>query len=140
MTNQQIRDACNELAEFLIRKHENYGRSAEERPCLIPGISPCEAIFVRMSDKCARITALNTGEPDKVGESLDDTVFDLTGYGVLWRVIRKNQLNNDNPSLMSVKQKTASFKDLNNLNLFYGGTWVPPVPDEVQDDRNGLDA
>ncbi len=42
------------------------------------------AILVRMSDKVARIAALNAGETDRVGESLADTVRDLAGYCVLW--------------------------------------------------------
>ena len=37
-----------------------------------------------MSDKVARIAALNAGETDRVGESLADTVRDLAGYCVLW--------------------------------------------------------
>ncbi len=140
MTNTQIIAECERLKELLIAKHANYGRTAEERPCLVPGISPGEAIFVRMSDKIARIAALNTGQPDKVGESLADTVRDLAGYCILWLTYQEDRLNSDNPSMSSVKQKTASFKDLNNPNFFYGGTNFPQVPDEVPDDRNGLDA
>ena len=87
MTDAQITAQCRELEQLLIAKHANYGRSAEERPFLIPGITPGEAVFVRMGDKAARIRALNSGETDRVGESLADTVRDLAGYCILWLII-----------------------------------------------------
>lgn len=84
MTDAQISAQCAALEKLLIAKHANYGNTAEERPVLVPGISPRDAIMVRMSDKVARIASLNRGQPDKVGESLADTVRDLAGYCVLW--------------------------------------------------------
>ena len=84
MTDAQISAQCAALEKLLIAKHANYGNTAEERPVLAPGITPGEAILVRMSDKVARLAALNSGEPDKVGESLADSVRDLAGYCILW--------------------------------------------------------
>ena len=92
MTDKEISAQCAALEKLLIAKHANYGNTAETRPALVPGITPGEAIFVRMSDKVARISALNTGQPDKVGESLADTVRDLAGYCILWLAIH-DQLN-----------------------------------------------
>lgn len=91
MTDQQIRDKCNRLADMLIRKHKNYGNSAELSPVLQPGMNPGAAIFVRMSDKIARIAALSSGQVDLVGESIADTVDDLAGYCILWGIVYEDR-------------------------------------------------
>ena len=95
MTDAQISAQCAALEKLLLAKHANYGRTAEERPVLVPGITAGEAIFVRMSDKVARIAALNCGQPDKVGEPLEDTVRDLAGYCLLWLACREDAKNTE---------------------------------------------
>lgn len=87
MTDRDIRGMCNRLADLLIRKHKNYGSSAEQPPVLIPGMDPGVAIRVRMSDKIARLAALSAGQADLVGESAFDTNLDLAGYCILWAVL-----------------------------------------------------
>lgn len=89
MTDEQIRKRCNQLADTLIRKNANYGGAVERSPILFPGLSPKKAITVRMSDKVARFAALNSGEPDKVGESLEDTAMDLAGYCIIYCEIKE---------------------------------------------------
>lgn len=91
MTDQQIRDRCNWLADMIIRKHKNYGNSVERPPVLQRGMNPGAAIFVRMSDKIERIAALSSGQVDLVGESIEDSVNDLAGYCILWGVIYKER-------------------------------------------------
>lgn len=117
MTNEQISAECSALEKLLIAKHANYGSSAERRPCLIPGISPGEAIFVRMSDKVARIAALNKGQADKVGESLADTVRDLAGYCILW--------------LAYHEEKASLLKDFDCKNTYIPGNSFHDVPNEI---------
>ena len=87
MTDKEIRGMCNRLADLLIKKHKNYGSSAEQPPVLIPGMDPGVAIRVRMSDKIARLAALSAGQADLVGESAFDTNLDLAGYCILWAVL-----------------------------------------------------
>ena len=91
MTDAQIITECDRLKELLLAKHANYGRTAETAPCLVPGISPGAAILVRASDKVERIAALSSGEPDKVGESVEDTVRDLAGYCILWLALLRGR-------------------------------------------------
>lgn len=71
------------LREILLAKNKNYGNSAFCPPILLPHLKPEEALLVRMSDKVARLTSLASGEKDRVGESLSDTLYDLAGYCVL---------------------------------------------------------
>ena len=87
MTDRDIRGMCNRLADLLVKKHKNYGSSAEQPPVLIPGMDPGVAIRVRMSDKIARLAALSAGQADLVGESAFDTNLDLAGYCILWAVL-----------------------------------------------------
>ncbi len=87
MTDREIRGMCNRLADLLVKKHKNYGSSAEQPPVLIPGMDPGVAIRVRMSDKIARLAALSAGQADLVGESAFDTNLDLAGYCILWAVL-----------------------------------------------------
>jgi hypothetical protein len=71
------------LIGLLLRKNSDYGSSAWQPPILAPDMSPREAIQCRMSDKIQRFIQLQS-KAAEVEESLEDTVRDWTGYGVLW--------------------------------------------------------
>lgn len=73
------------LTEELIKKNTDYGGSAWKPPVLVPNLEPKTAILVRMSDKIERIQSLVSRKADPlVNESLDLTILDLSGYGLLW--------------------------------------------------------
>ena len=71
------------LVGLLLRKNSDYGSSAWRPPILAPDMTPREAIQCRMSDKIQRFIQLQN-KAAEVEESLEDTVRDWTGYGVLW--------------------------------------------------------
>lgn len=71
------------LVGLLLRKNSDYGSSAWQPPILAPDMSPREAIQCRMSDKIQRFIQLQSRQAE-VEESLEDTVRDWTGYGLLW--------------------------------------------------------
>lgn len=79
----RVNDICAELANTLSAKNANYGNAAGSAPYFLPWLEPDTALWVRLSDKVSRLRALNQKEPDKVGESLRDTLLDLAGYAVL---------------------------------------------------------
>jgi hypothetical protein len=109
MTDAIISTECKKLERLLLAKHANYGESAGKTPCLTPGISPGTALLVRASDKVARIATLAAGEPDLVGESLEDTVRDLAGYCLLWLAYRSEcQLPKKSPGRQSLVEKNGS--------------------------------
>ena len=78
---KEIREVCNELADFLVEKNAAYGNSAAEPV----------GIFARRLDRMAQI---DTRIDDKLnrlmqGEEFpgDDTVKDLAGYLILRMVV-----------------------------------------------------
>ena len=76
-----IREACNQMADFLIAKNKAYGNSAMEPIRVFSKSGPLEQINVRLDDKLSRIMK---GE-EYTG---DDNEFDLEGYLVLKRVCK----------------------------------------------------
>lgn len=88
-TMELITDECVALKDKLIRKNANYGSAFEKRPCLIPAITPFGGLMVRLSDKFTRLATLLGGEPDTVGESIEDTLDDIAGYAILAKVLRR---------------------------------------------------
>lgn len=75
-----------EVVATLLRKNADYGGSVFRAPLLAPHLSPTAGIQVRISDKVARLgNLLATGQAE-VQESVMDTLTDLVGYGILWRV------------------------------------------------------
>lgn len=81
--SKQIREVCNEMAEFLIAKNASYGNSAAEPANIFArDISAISQIDVRIDDKINRMMK---------GKEYpgDDTVKDLTGYLLLRMAISK---------------------------------------------------
>jgi len=73
---------CESLRELLISKNSNYGNSALTSPPFA-SVTTREALMVRLGDKFNRLQTLSKGEPDKVGESINDTIRDIAGYCIL---------------------------------------------------------
>lgn len=84
-TGLKIGNACDKLKEILISKNQNYGNAALTPPPLAD-VSIQTGILVRLGDKFKRLQQLTHGEPDKVGESLKDTIQDIAGYCILYLV------------------------------------------------------
>lgn len=75
---------ANRLADVLIAKHEDYGRTGVKPPELAPHISAPDGLLVRASDKLARLRTLQSRDyTPKIAESIEDTAFDLIGYAAL---------------------------------------------------------
>lgn len=89
----RIAAACLDFADTILRKNADYGSSVWKVPVLCPGLNPGDAIKVRMSDKIERLASLANKPPEVVGESYDDTLFDLAAYAVLYLCRPKDYLN-----------------------------------------------
>jgi len=80
-----IAEAGLRWISLILRKNSDYGSSVWKSPSLKPAMSIGDAIFVRMSDKIARIASLNSKETNEVkDESLADAIRDLGAYCLLW--------------------------------------------------------
>ena len=80
---EEIRNVCNGLAEFLIKKNRSYGNSAFEPVGIFAKrIDTLSQIDVRIDDKLSRIRS---------GHEFpgDDTVRDLAGYLILRMIADK---------------------------------------------------
>jgi hypothetical protein len=73
-----ILDVCTELADMLCAKNKAYGNSALAPLRCFAKSDVKEGLAVRIDDKLSRIM-----RGEEIGE---DTVLDLLGYLVLWRV------------------------------------------------------
>ena len=80
-----IDSALDDMYFFLKAKNDSYGASAFTAPALCPSLPPRVAILTRMSDKLNR---LFTGGKIQ-GESFDDTIKDLVGYGIIYLAEQK---------------------------------------------------
>lgn len=75
------------MADIHNRKNQNYAKTKEPLSNLKMsqefGVSPFLGTLTRMSDKWSRIVQLAGGKQDKVGESIKDTLLDLSVYSLL---------------------------------------------------------
>ena len=76
----KIKQTCDEMAIFLIRKNESYGNSAFEPVGIFSDGNPLNNLQVRIDDKLNRLIQGN----EYVG---DDTIKDLCGYLILYMVL-----------------------------------------------------
>jgi len=75
----RIEAICNEVRDLLIRKNHDYGDSFSkqfEKYGILSGL-------IRKDDKMRRLETLISGEQAQVAESIEDTLLDDIGYGIL---------------------------------------------------------
>lgn len=90
---EKIKNEAMRLSFLLINKNKDYGSSIF-MPCLFDEKPVQNAIAVRVSDKIRRLQTLvrseNNGESSASPETIDDTLLDLAGYCLMWRIARYN--------------------------------------------------
>ena len=86
-TPEKIIEVVEEVKELLIAKNRKYGDSALSPVRIFSKADPVEQLKVRIDDKLSRIASGH-------GEDLDeDTVMDLIGYLVLFRVAQGREVD-----------------------------------------------
>jgi hypothetical protein len=83
-TQAKIRQVCQKLAEFLVKKNIAYGDSAINPVRIFSKASPLEQINVRIDDKLNRL--MQGGEYPG-----DNDEWDLAGYLVLKQVAKMEE-------------------------------------------------
>lgn len=77
----------DEIADLHSRKNSNYAENTNPlsnlRECGNFGIRPVDGVITRMTDKWSRLKELWKGKDDVVGESIKDTLMDLSIYSLL---------------------------------------------------------
>ncbi len=90
-TPSNIAGEIDILKDLLTRKQQNYGESVFQPPFLAPNLSVYDGIMTRLSDKFSRLRTLNSGVPDVVNESVEDTIRDIAGYCILTLIELKRE-------------------------------------------------
>ena len=86
-TFDQIVDRhCKEIADMLKSKNASYGDSVANPTKIFSKLPPMERLGVRIDDKLSRL-AKGTEYPG------DDTIDDLIGYLILWKVTKERVKN-----------------------------------------------
>jgi len=77
----------DELAELLLRKHNDYGpKNISESPG-----GPLNGLRVRMHDKLARINNLIDNNKQPENESLEDSFKDMANYAIIGLLVLRGQ-------------------------------------------------
>lgn len=81
---QEIKDKCDYIREFLLAKNREYGNSALNPLRIFSTADPIEQLNIRIDDKISRIST-RTKKTIK-----EDTVLDLVGYLILLLIANDN--------------------------------------------------
>jgi hypothetical protein len=79
-TEELIKEVGREVVMLLLEKNKAYGDTANQPPQIFSKLSPIEAILARIDDKLSRIKQVG------VNDNTEDTILDLIGYLMLYRV------------------------------------------------------
>jgi hypothetical protein len=86
-TEDLIKEVGREVVMLLLEKNKAYGDTANEPPKIFSKLSPKEGILARIDDKLSRIKTVG------INDKTEDTILDLIGYLILYRVqIKKEEL------------------------------------------------
>ena len=79
-TEDLIKEVGREIIMLLIEKNKAYGDTANKPPKIFSRLSPKEGILARIDDKLSRIKTVG------LNDKTEDTMLDLIGYLILYRV------------------------------------------------------
>jgi hypothetical protein len=93
---KEFKKILNEEYELFCKKQLNYGSSNISGGTLLETDDDVRfsltGIFFRMNDKIQRIKQLVVlGKSDTVGESIDDTLQDISVYGIIAQVVKRRK-------------------------------------------------
>ena len=109
-TPDKITEVCKDVLELLIAKNRKYGDSALNPIRVFSKADPLEQLKVRIDDKLSRISSGHGNDLD------EDTVMDLIGYLVLFRVAQKYQEGETPSRSVQDKLSEAVFEFAENFN------------------------
>ena len=84
-TEYFIKQVSEEVTELLLRKNKAYGDTANKPPKIFSKLSAKEGILARIDDKLSRIKTVG------LNDETEDTMLDLIGYLILYRVQVKKE-------------------------------------------------
>jgi len=79
-TEYLIKQIGKEVIDLLLEKNKAYGDTANDPPKIFSKLSAKEGILARIDDKLSRIKQVG------INDKTEDTLLDLIGYLILYRV------------------------------------------------------
>ena len=79
-TEYLIKQIGKEVIDLLLEKNKAYGDTANDPPKIFSKLSAKEGILARIDDKLSRIKQVG------INDKTEDTMLDLIGYLILYRV------------------------------------------------------
>ena len=79
-TEYLIKKIGKEVIDLLLEKNKAYGDTANDPPKIFSKLSAKEGILARIDDKLSRIKQVG------INDQTEDTMLDLIGYLILYRV------------------------------------------------------
>jgi len=101
-TEELIKEVGREIVMLLIEKNKAYGDTANHPPQIFSKLSAREGILARIDDKLSRIK--NKG----LNDLTEDSVADLIGYLILYKVQVKKEENKIKDKLIKQKDEKKS--------------------------------
>jgi len=86
-TSELIKEVGREVVMLLLEKNQAYGDTANDPPKIFSKLSPKEGILARIDDKLSRIKQVG------INDKTEDTMLDLIGYLILYRVQCKIEMS-----------------------------------------------
>lgn len=83
-SRDDILQECTEITNMLVRKNAQYGDSALEPISIFSSGLTSDRLAVRIDDKISRYITNSPGDTE-------DTVLDLIGYLILWRIAKRKE-------------------------------------------------
>jgi|TARA_R110000824_G_scaffold16083_4_gene67092 hypothetical protein len=98
-TEYFIKKVSEEVTELLLRKNKAYGDTANKPPQIFSKLSAKEGILARIDDKLSRIKTVG------LNDETEDTMLDLIGYLILYRVqVKKEVFQTHQESLKRIER------------------------------------
>ena len=101
-TEELIKEVGREIVMLLIEKNKAYGDTANHPPQIFSKLSAREGILARIDDKLSRIK--NKG----LNDLTEDSVEDLIGYLILYKVQVRKEENKIKDKLIKQKNEKKS--------------------------------
>ena len=86
-TEELIKQVGREVVMLLLEKNKAYGDTANKPPKIFSKLSAKEGILARIDDKLSRIKTVG------LNDKTEDTMLDLIGYLILYRVQCKKEVS-----------------------------------------------
>jgi len=107
-TDELIKEVGREVIMLLLEKNKAYGDTANKPPKIFSKLSAKEGILARIDDKLSRIKQVG------INDKTEDTLLDLIGYLILYRVQCKKDMSPTRKRILEQQELNRKIQDKEN--------------------------